>query len=116
MSNPPAPLRVRLPEQDMAEQPPSDSRIAAPVATATAPAIASRIGPTRRGGAGGAGGGGGGAGGVSSSMCARRASATFSIVPRASSTVQTSQLFDSVAIGNAAGAAPSVENNRTTLL
>ena len=35
---------------------------------------------------------------------------------RASATVQTSQVFDSVAIGSAAGAAPSVENSRATLL
>ena len=51
-----------------------------------------------------------------SSMCARRPSASRSITARASATVQTSQLFDSVAMGSAAGAAPSVENSRATLL
>src|SRR5450755_1877212 len=113
MRTPPAALRARFSEHMVPVQLPSEASTAAPAAIDSAPAMASKAGPIRRGG--GAGGGGGGAGGVSSSMWARSASASRNIVARASATVQTSQLFDSVAIGRAAGAAPSVENRRTTL-
>src|SRR4051812_35068548 len=69
---------------------------------------------------GGAGGGAGGreaaGGGVGSSRWALSASARRNITSRASATVQTSQLFDLLATGSAAGAGPSVEKIRPTTL
>ena len=49
-------------------------------------------------------------------MRTRSASARRSMIARASATVQTSQLLDSVAIGSAAGVGPSVENSRADAL
>src|SRR6478735_9272516 len=97
ISTPPVMLRVRLSEQDvMPVQLVFDPMTANPTATATAPAMAVTIGPVRLAGRGAGGAGRTGTGGGGSSSCGRSISATRSMLSRASTTVQTSQVFDFV--------------------
>jgi hypothetical protein len=116
ISTPPNVVRERFSSHAVAVQSPFEASTAKPAPIASAPAIATSTGPSTRGGDDGAYAGAGTVGGGLSSMCARRPSASRNITARASATVQTSQFFDSIAIGSAAGAAPSVENRRPTLL
>src|SRR5262249_33884506 len=95
---------------------PFDPMTAKPTATATAPAMAATTGRVRPGGGPGETGAAGVGGAAGSSIWGRSMSATRSRLSRASATVQTSQVFDFVEMGSAAGAGPSVENRRATVL
>src|SRR5262245_56778080 len=116
MSTPPNTLRSRFSEQADCVQSPFDASTAKPAAMASAPSMAALTGTVRVAGAGGGGSAGPGGGAEASSRNARSVSASRSTISRASATVQTSQVFDFVTTGSTAGAAPSVENARATVL